>query len=160
MRDSRLQGAPDWLSLGSAETVQLRLAPSQNLVLAGLAGGMTLVLAVSIVVAVLGRITTGRILSFAVLVGVLALLAAIYLVVNRWEYAVTTDRVCVLRGVQADTTRSVRRDALREVTLDQSRWQRLVNVGDLVFVTDDAEVRFWAVENPRHVYEQVLAHLE
>lgn len=151
--------APDWLSLERSETVQVRAAPSKNLVLAGLAGGMGLIVAVSVVVAALGDITTGRILSFAVLVAVLALLAAIYLVVNRWEYAVTSDRVSAVRGLWSPTIRSVALADVQSVTLDQSGWQQLVHVGDLVFVTNDDELRFWAVENPGKVYEQVLTHV-
>lgn len=150
---------PDWLSLEPSETVQVRTAPSKNLVLAGLVGGMGLIVAVSVVVAALGDITTGRILSFAVLVAVLALLGTIYLVVNRWEYAVTSDRVSAVRGLWSLTTRSVALADVQSVTLDQSGWQQLVHVGDLVFVTDDDELRFWAVENPGLVYEQVLAHV-
>lgn len=159
MSASRPETGPEWLSLGQAETVALRAAPSKNLVLAALGAGMVLVVVVSVVVATLGNILMGRILSFAVLVFVLALLGGIYLVVHRWEYAVTSDRVCAVRGFRSRTARCVPRADVRDVTFEQSRWQRLVDVGDLLFVTDDGVVRFRAVGNPRHVYEQVLAHV-
>jgi uncharacterized membrane protein YdbT with pleckstrin-like domain len=160
MSDSRHVGTPEWLTLDPGETVHLRAAPSKNLLLAGIGGGMAMLVVVSVVVAALGDIATGRALSFAVLILVVAILGSIYLLVHRWEYAVTSDRICVARGLRSRETRAVPLDAVREVTLDQSRWQRLVNVGDLVIVTDQRTLRFGSVEDPRRVYERVLAHVE
>jgi uncharacterized membrane protein YdbT with pleckstrin-like domain len=148
------------LTLESGERVHLRAAPSKNLLLAGIAGGMALLVCVSAVVAVLGDIVTGRILSFLVLVLVLAILGITYLFVNRWEYAMTSDRACVAGGLRTRDTHTVPLDEVAEVSVDQSRWQRLVNVGDLLFVTERRTLRFDSVEDPRRVYERVVASLE
>lgn len=160
MGDSPHVGTPKWLTLVPGETVHLRAAPSKNLLLAGIGGGMALLVCVSVFVAALGDIVTGRILSFAVVVVVVAVLVSLYLFVHRREYAVTSDRVCVTRGFRSRNARAVSLDAVEEVTLDQSRWQRLVNVGDLVIVTDRRTLRFDSVEDPRRVYERVLARVE
>lgn len=159
MSDLRHVGTPEWLTLNPEETVSLRTAPSKNLLLAGIGAGMVLLVVVS-VVAALGDIATGRILSFAVLMIVVALLGGIYLLVHRWEYVVTSERACVTRGLLSREIHVVRLDAVEEVTLDQSRWQRVANVGDLLFVTDERTLRFSSVEDPRYVYEQAVAHVE
>lgn len=121
---------------------------------------MVLLVVVSAVVAVLGDIATGRALSLAGLAVVVAILGGIYLLVNRWEYAVTSERACIVRDLRSRETRDVRLDVVDEVALDQSRWQRLVNVGDLLFVTDERTLRFGSVEDPRRVYERVLTYVE
>lgn len=160
MSDLRHVGTPEWLTLNPEETVSLRTAPSKNLLLAGIGVGMVLLVVVSAVVAALGDIATGRILSFAVLMIVVAILGGIYLLVRRWEYVVTSERACVTRGLLSREIHVVRLDAVEEVTLDQSRWQRVANVGDLLFVTDERTLRFGSVEAPRHLYKRVLAHVE
>lgn len=148
MNDPQHVGPPHWLTLDPGEMVHIRTAPSKNLLLAGIGGGMILLICVSVVVAAIGNIETGRVLSFTVVMLVMALLGAIYLFVHWWEYTVTSDRVCVVRGFRSRETRTVSLDAVEKVTLEQSRWQRLVNGGDLLFVTERGMLRFDAVENP------------
>lgn len=150
---------PEWLTLGPGETVHVRAAPSKNLLLAAIAVGMTLLLVVSLVVAALGNIAMGRALSFAVTVFALALLVAIYGFVDRWEYAVTSDRACVARGFRSRERTVLPLDAVERVDVEQSHWQRVIDVGDIVFITDDDALRFVAVEDPRRVHEQVAAAL-
>lgn len=153
-------GTPEWLTLGREETVYLRAGPSKNLLLAGTGAGTALLVTVAAIVGALGDIATGRILSFAGLVVVLAILGGIYLFVRQWEYAVTSHRVCVASGVRSRETTTVRLADVESVTLEQSRWQRLVNVGDLLFVTGERTVRFSSIEDPRRVHEQVVARVE
>lgn len=160
MSDVRHVGTPEWLTLSPGETVHLRAGPSQNLLLAGIGAGMVLLVVVSVVVAALGDIGAGRALSFAVVVLVVAILAGIYVFVHRWEYAVTSERACVAAGLVERDSRQVRLDDVAEVRVDQSRWQRLVSVGDLLFVTDDGTLRFALVGSPYRVAEQVLTSME
>lgn len=159
MSDARHVGTPGWLTLSPGETVLLRAGPSKNLLLAGIGSGMVLLVLVSVVVAALGDIATGRALSFLVVMAVVASLAGIYALVHRWEYAVTSERACVVTGLWSRERRSVELDAIEEVRVDQSRWQRLVSVGDLVFVTDEGPLRFALVGAPYRVQEQVLTSM-
>lgn len=160
MSDARHVGTPGWLTLSPGETVRLRAGPSQNLLLAGIGAGMTLLLVVSVVVAAVGDVGTGRALSFAVVVLVVVILAGTYALVHRWEYAVTSERVCVATGLLSREPRTVPLDDVAEVRVDQSRWQRLVSVGDLVFDAGEGTLRFALVGNPRRAQEQVLTSME
>lgn len=160
MSDARRGGAPRWLTLSPGETVRLRVGPSKNLLLLGIGTGMVLLVLVSVVVAALGDIATGRALSFLVVILVMAMFAGIYAFVHRWEYVVTSDRACVVTGLRSRERRSIRPGDIEEVRVEQSRWQRLVNVGDLLLVTDERTLRFGSVEGPQPVYEQLLAHVE
>lgn len=146
---------PEWLSLGAAETIQFRAAPSQNLLLAGIGGGMTGLLVVAVLVAAIGDIGTGRTLSFAGVVLVLGAIGGIYLFVNRWEYVVTSDSVYVRRGFASRETDRIGLDAVEGVALEQSWWQRLVNVGTIALATPDDAIRFVAIEDPRHVQDRL-----
>lgn len=159
MRDARHVGTPKWLTLSPDETVNFRARPSKNLLLAGIGTGMVLLVLVSVVVAALGDISTGRALSFVVVILVVAILAGIYALVHRWEYAVTSDRACVATGLRSRDCRSVNLDDVEEVRVDRSRWQRLVNVGDLSFVTEEETLRFAFLDSPHRVQERVLTSM-
>lgn len=160
MSEARRVGTPDWLTLSPGETVLVRAGPSQNLLLAGIGAGMVLLVVVSVVVASLGDIGIGRALSFVVVVLVVVALALIYALVHRWEYAVTSERACVTTGLLSRAQRSVPLDEVSDVRVAQTRWQRLVSVGDLVFVADDRTLRFAAVGAPHRVQERVLAAMD
>lgn len=155
MSDARHVETPEWLTLSPDETVNFRARPSKNLLLAGVGTGMVLLILVSVVVAALGDIATGRVLSFLVV----AILAGIYALVHRWEYAVTSDRACVATGLRSQDCRSVNLDDVEEVRVDRSRWQRLVNVGDLSFVTEEETLRFAFLHSPHRVQERVLTSM-
>lgn len=160
MSDARHVGTPEWLTLSPGETVHLRAGPSKNLLLAGIGAGMVLLVLVSIVVASLGEIGTGRALSFVVVVLVVVILAGTYAFVHRWEYAVTSERACIATGLRSRERRSVRLEDVEEVRVDQSHWQRLVSVGDLSFVTEEGSVRFALVGAPYRAQERVLTSME
>lgn len=160
MSDARHVGTPEWLTLEPGETVRLRAGPSRNLLLAGIGGGMALLVVVSVVVAALGDVSTGRALSFAVVVLVVAGLAGVYAVVDRWEYAVTSDRACVTTGLVSHERRSVALADVEAVEVDRSWWHRLVGVGDLLLVTDEERLRFALVAAPHRVGERVRAAVE
>lgn len=159
MNDARHVGTPGWLTLSPGETVLLRAGPSKNLLLAGIVLGMGLLVLVSAVVAALGDIATGRTLSFAVVVLVVAILAGIYAFVNRWEYAVTSERVCAVTGTWSRTRHSLPLADVEDVRVEQSRWQRPVNVGHLVFVADGETLVFAFVGTPHRVQERVLTSM-
>lgn len=150
--------SPEWLSLEADEQVWLRASPSQNLVLGTLTVGFVLLLGMSVVVSFFTDIATGRIVSLAVLLFILALLAATYLVINRQEYVLTNERAYVAVGLSSKRTSSVALEEVRDVTVEQSTWQQLLNVGTLRFVTDGESeaIEFALVENPASVYQHVL----
>lgn len=160
MSDGRHVGTPEWLTLARDERVLLHTGPSQNLLLAGIAAGMVLLVVISTVVAALGNIALGRLLSFIVVVLVVAILAGIYAFVHRWEYALTSDRVCVATGLVSRERREIPLADVVEVSVDQSAWHRAVSVGDLVFTTTEGPLRFTLVGRPHRVQEQVLTSMD
>lgn len=160
MSEGRSPQAPSWLTLDQGESMLLRSAPSKNLLLAGLAGGMLLLVGLSVVVSAIGDIATGRIISFAGLLVFGGILAGIYLFVNHWTYVVTSERVCVARTLRSSRTDEVRLEEVGDISMQQSWWQRIVDVGDLQFTTNSETLRFDSVENPHVVYERMLALVE
>lgn len=160
MRDGRAPAAPDWLTLASGESVVLRTAPSKNLLLVGLAVGMLLLVGISVLVSAIGDIIAGRIISFAGLLVFGGILGGIYVLVHRWEYVLTTERVCVTRSIRDRSQDEVRLDAVGEVSMGQSWWQQVVDVGDLHFAADGKTLTFNSIENPRAIYEEALTLVE
>lgn len=156
MRDGPAPTSLDWLTLASGESVVLKTTPSKNLLLVGLAVGMLVLVGVSILASAIGDIIAGRIISFAGLLVFGGILGGISLLVHRWEYAVTSERVCVTRSIGKQTMDEVRLEDVGEVSMDQSWWQQIVDVGDLHFDTDRESLTFNSIEHPRAIYEEAL----
>lgn len=152
---------PDWLSLATDERMWIRTSPSGNLVLGSLAVGFVALMAMSIVVSFYTTQETGRALSFAVLLSILALLAATYFVINRREYVLTSRRAYAATGLAPRRVSSVDLEDVHGVALDQSGWRGLLNIGDLQFLTDEGdEVRFALIDEPQWAYERALESIE
>lgn len=148
--------APEWLSLAAGERVLLRAEPSKNLVLAALTAGFVLLLAMSVLVSALSDLRTGRAVSFAGLVAIVGLIVGAYLVVQRREYVLTDERVCVGVGLRDERVATVDLGDVEAVTVEQAVWHRPVDVGTLRFVTGDRDLAFSFVETPHRLHEQVL----
>lgn len=151
---------PEWLTLEDDEQVWLRATPSTNLVLASLAVGFVLLLAMSVVVGFLADLATGRAMSFAVLVLIVALLGAAYVVIKRREYVLTSKRASIGVGLRSKRVSSVAIEDVRDVRVEQSGWQRWVDIGDLRFVADEGTVRFAFVDEPTDLYEYAVEFVE
>lgn len=151
---------PEWLPLNDGERVWLRASPSRNLVLAALAAGFVLLLAMSMVVSAMNDLGTGRAVSLAVLLVIVGLLVAAFLVTRRNEYVLTSDRVCAGIGLGSKRVTWVDTEEVRDVTVEQSRWQQLVNVGTLRFVADSGDLTFALVESPVHLQQQALQFVD
>lgn len=160
MGDGPPPSTPDWLSLASGESVVFRAGPSKNLLLVGLAVGMLILVGVSVLVSAIGDIIAGRVISFAGLLVFGGILGGIYLLVHRWEYVVTSERVCVTRSIGDQTQDEVRLDDVGDISMDQSWWQQVVDVGDLHFAAGGQTLTFDSIEHPRVVYEEVLTLVE
>lgn len=151
---------PEWTTLAQGEQVWLRTTPSTNLVLAALALGFAILVAMSVVVGFFLNIAAGRVVSFAGLVLIVALLVAAYAVTRTRDYLLTSERVCTAVGLTDKRVTSADLEDVRDVTIEQSNWQRAVNVGTLRFVVDGSEdIEFGFVEDPHSVYEQALDFL-
>lgn len=149
---------PEWLSLAGDEEALLRASPSRNLLLACLTVGFVFLTAMSLLVSFVTDLATGRITMFTVLLLVLGTVAGVYIGIERREYVLTSDRVCVGVGLVSTRVSSIALDDVRDVTVEQSGWQQPLNVGSLRFATDheaDA-VSFALVEDPQTVYGQIL----
>lgn len=152
---------PDWLSLEGDERVWMRASPSGNLVLGSLTVGFVVLLTMSIVVSFFTDLETGRVVSFVVLLSILAMLGATYLVINRREYVLTNRRAYAAVGLSTKEVTSVDLENIRDVTLDRSGWRGWLNVGDLQFLTTEGVgLRFAFIENPQGAYERVLESIE
>lgn len=150
---------PEWLSLADGERVWVRAEPSTNLVLASLVVGVVLLLSMSVVVSFFTGVATGRAVSFTVLMLILLLLVGAYLVVQRREYVLTSERAYAGVGLTGKRVSSVALADVRDVTVEQSGWQQLLNVGSLRFVTDGDGIEFALVGNPAGVYRRVLQYV-
>jgi len=149
------------MTLDAGERVWLRATPSTNLVLASLAVGFVLLVAMSVVVGTLTDLATGRAVSFAVLVLIVALLVTASLVTRRREYVLTSDRACVATGLRSKRVSAIAIENVRDVRVEQSTWQRWVDIGDLRFVADDGTaVRFAFVDDPAALQEYVAGFVE
>lgn len=154
-------GGPDWLDLGPDETVRLRTSPSKNLLLAGVGVGLVLLVVGSAFVGAQGDIATGRLVSAAMLVVLVGLLAGPYLVAERREYVLTSARAIDHAALPWRSRRSVSLDAVEEVTVEQRRWERWIGVGCVRFAVDgdEPDIRFAFVGNPTGVLERASAAL-
>lgn len=150
--------SPEWLDLRGDEHVLLRATPSQNVLLASLIAGVVLMLAMAVVVGFLTGIQTGRRLSFIVLIFIVGLIAGSFLVTKRHEYVVTNQRLCSAEGITDKHVTHVPLTGVTDVTIQQSWWQQLFNVGSVRFdvVDSDEAASFGLVENPAEFQRQVL----
>lgn len=149
-------GPPEWVSLTHDERVWLRVSPSRNLVLAALVAGSGLLLVMSVGVSAMHDLGTGRLVSFTVLLVIVGLLVAASLVTHRLEYVLTSERVCVGVGLRSKRTRFIDLENVQDVSVEQSWWHRLANVGTVRFVTAGGDLAFALVENPGDVQRQAL----
>lgn len=151
---------PEGVPLARGEQVWLHATPSTNLVLAALGVGFAILVAMSVVVGFFLDIAAGRAVSLAGLVLIVSLLVAAYAVTRTREYLLTSERVCAVVGLTEKRVAAADLDDVRDVTVEQSRWQRLVNVGDVRFVTETGSVEFALVENPAHLRQRALQLVE
>lgn len=155
MADADRPRAPPWLDLEPEEDLWLVATPSKNLLLAGVGVGFAVLIVGSVVVAVVGDIVTGRLLSAVMLAAIVVLLAWVYVLTERGAYVMTSDRVIVRPGLPWRSARTVPLARVADVAFEQSWWERWVHVGDVRFEIDGGEpaLRFAFVEDPRFVFE-------
>lgn len=151
---------PEWLTLDDGERVWLRASPSRNLVLAALTAGFVLLLVMSVSVSAMNDPGTGRAVSLAVLLLIVGLLVTAYLLIQRNEYVLTSERVCAGVGLRSKRVTAVDLEDVHDVTVEQSSWQRLMNVGSLRFVVDGKDLTFALIENPAYLHQQALQFVD
>lgn len=149
---------PEWLSLAADERVWLQTGPSRNLLLVSLGAGFMFLTGMAILASVFTDLATGRLLMFSALLLVLVTVTGVFVVLERREYVLTSDRVYVCVGLLSTRVSSVALEEVRDITVEQSGWQHRLNVGSLRFVTsDDADpMTFALVEDPQSVHEQII----
>jgi uncharacterized membrane protein YdbT with pleckstrin-like domain len=141
--------------------VRLRATPSNNLVLGALAFSGVLILVMGVVLSVIDDLSTGRLLAAAMIGVVFAAIAAAYLVIQRYEYVVTDERVCERVGFSSHSFNEVGVRHVRDVTIERSMWQRWMNIGNVTFTNANGrEVRFSFIENPEAIRETVAPLVE
>jgi uncharacterized membrane protein YdbT with pleckstrin-like domain len=96
------------------------------------------------------------------IVTLVALYAVLYLVghVKRTatDYAVTTQRLYIRRGILSKRVQQTRIDRVQNVNTNQSLFERILRVGTVEFDTagtDDSEFRFAGIANPSAVVAAV-----
>ncbi len=148
--------SPEWITLETDERVWLVASPSNNILLASLVLGFALLIVMSVGVSFLTSLATGRVVSFATLIFIVALLLGAYGIVRTRAYLLTSDRAVVGVGLTEKQTSSVSLDAIDEVQIRQSTWQRLLDIGTVQLVTmDGTTVEFALVENPVEIGHEV-----
>lgn len=152
---------PDWLDLDGDERVLVRARPSSNIVLASLIVGLILMFTMAVVVSFVTTHRTGRLLSLGVLLGIVGLLVLAFLVTRRREYVLTSHRVCSAVGFLEKEVTSVPVGRVCDVTVQQSWWQQLFQVGTLHFALDGGDgVSFQLVEDPSTLQQRVLQFVD
>lgn len=161
MSDADRRRTPPWLELEPGEKLWLSAAPSKNLLLAGVGAGFTMLIVGSVIVGAVGNILTGRLISVVMLAVIVGLLAGLYALTERGEYAMTSDRVVARSVLPWRSYRAVPLTRVEEVTIEQSAWERWIQVGGVLFETDGQEpdVRFSFVEDPHFVFERATEGL-
>lgn len=153
--------APAWLDPEPDETVWLRASPSKSLILVGVGVGVVVLVAVSAIVGALGDRLIGRVLSAGMLVTLVAFLIGPIWYADRREYVLTSRQVIDRAAFpwQADTRLAV--DDVDEVSLEQSRWEDWIGVGDIRFSAqaDTGDLRFAYLDEPHLVFERVSERL-
>jgi uncharacterized membrane protein YdbT with pleckstrin-like domain len=161
MQQATVVDSPDWITLDGDEAVRLRATPSNNLVLGALTFSGGLILLMGVVLSVINDLSTGRLLAAAMIGVVFATIAAAYLVIQRYEYVVTEERVCERVGFSSRSCNEVDVRRVRDITIEQSTWQRWMNIGDIRFANaDGSDVRFSFVESPEAIRETVASLVE
>lgn len=152
----RVPNPPEWVTLSPDERVWLVTCPSTNLVVASLGIGFVLLIVMSVGVGFAASLATGRVVSFATLVGIVALLVGTYVLTSTRQYVLTSERSLVATGLGDKRTSSVPHQTVEDVVVRQERWHRLLGVGTVRVVTDDGSaVEFRLVGSPRDIARQV-----
>lgn len=157
MSDIQSVRTPPWLTLDPDERVLLRASPSTNLLMAGVVGGFFLITLGSLPFIATGAVDAGRRTTFALTGLVVVVVVWLFLRIKRREYAVTDKRVAVAVGLREKAVESVGLDEVEEVSIEQSRLQRLLRVGTLRFDAGGEELAFDLVGSPQFVHDQVRA---
>lgn len=151
---------PEWLVLEGDEQVLVRTTPSSNLVLASLVVGTVALFGMALVVSFLTTRQTGRLISLTVLLGIVGLLVAAFLITRRREYVLTSERVCAAVGFLDKEVTTVPVGRVGDVTVEQSWWQQLFQLGTLHFAAGGEGVSFRLVENPATLQQRVLQYVD
>ena len=80
---SETPSSPSWLDLDDDEYVVVRTRPSSNLVLAAVVVGLGLMVTMAVVVGFFTSQSTGRAVSFTVLIVIVAVIAGTFLLTRR-----------------------------------------------------------------------------
>lgn len=152
----RVPNPPEWVTLSHGERVRLVASPSRNLVLAGLAVGFVLLIAMSIGVGFAASLETGRAVSFATLVVIVGLLLAAYGPTRTRQYVLTSDRALAGVGLRTKRVSSVPLEAVSDVQVRQGGVRRFLGVGTVRIVTIDGDaVAFRLVGSPTEIGRHV-----
>lgn len=152
---------PTWLDPEPDETVWVRASPSKSLILVGVALGVVILVAVSVIVGALGHRLVGRVLSAGMLVTLVALLIGPIWYAGRREYVLTSRRIIDRAALPWREGTQLAVDDVDQVSLEQSRWEGWIGVGDVRFIPHDdtGDLRFAYLEDPHLVFEQVSERL-
>jgi uncharacterized membrane protein YdbT with pleckstrin-like domain len=157
---SETPSSPSWLDLDDDEYVVVRTRPSSNLVLAAVVVGLGLMVTMAVVVGFFTSQSTGRAVSFTVLIGIVAVIAGTFLLTRRREYVMTDRRALAAVGFLYRDISSCTLSEVRGLAVQQSTWQQLFDVGTLRFETDGGGVAFRSLENPTGVQSRILGFVE
>lgn len=161
MSEATLYRTPPWLELAKGEDLWLRTSPSKNLLLAGVGVGFALLIVGSVVVGAVGDVSTGRLVSAVMLALIVGLLASVYVLSERREYVLTSDRVITRAALPRRPRRDVPLTRVEDITIEQSAWERWIRVGRVRFEIDSQEpdVLFSFVQDPHFVFERATESL-
>jgi len=152
--------SPSWLELADEEYVLLRTTPSSNLVLAAVLLGLSVMMAMAVVVGFLTTPAVGRPVSFVVLIMIIGAIAGTFLLTKRREYVVTDRRALAAVGFLDREVSSCPLSEVRDLAVEQSTWQQLFDVGTLRFEAADDGVVFRSLENPTGVQSRLLGRVD
>ena len=172
--NARMATEPEERTLANVHPVVFRARPVATVIL----GLVFLIAVVAMVMSVAGMSVAGYSLDETMILGPASLLTwvcgitllAIACVVGYWmllsqftTLTVTNDRTIYQRGFVSRETSEVQHDDVRNIQLDQSFVQRLLNVGGVSISSsgqDDIEVVAKRLPNPKRIIELIRANQE
>lgn len=154
-------GIPDWIQPEADERVSLRETPSRKLLLGAFGLAFVVLVVLSVLVAIVSDIGTGRRLSGVIIVLTVGVILYAFYIINRLDYVVTDRRAVVGVGLFSKRVDEVALDDVEDVVVERSAWQQWLGTGTVrLDVHSGSPLRYAFVERPHVVSEQILSLLE
>ncbi len=144
------------MDLQSGERVIYQGHPSWRAIVGFYLKGALVALGAGVLAALLNEGAALGVLTFAIVMGIAILAGFVKRVAT--VYTITDRRLNIKRGIISRNVQETRLQRVQNVNFNQGAYERLMQIGDVVFVTagtDESNFTFAGVAQPEEVVEQV-----